>query len=129
MLNDLKNLVTFIAATIGVGIAQIFNGYDLILEILLMFIFLDYLTGMLKALSTKTLASDVGWKGIAKKVGILIVVIVGCKLDLILETGSTIRTAVIMGYIAVEAISIVENLDMLGVPIPDVIKKYLAKLK
>ena len=97
---------------------------------------IDYLTGVLVAgvfhNSPKTengaLESKAGWKGLCRKGMTLLIVLVAARLDIILGTGF-IRDAVIIGYIANETISIIENAGLMGVPIPEAIKKAIEVLQ
>ena len=99
---------------------------------LLIFMIIDYLTGLIvagvfkKSLKTESggLNSNIGFKGVCRKVMILLIVIVGKQLDLVLEI-DYIGTAVIIAYIANETVSIIENAGLMGVPIPNIIKKAI----
>lgn len=117
---------------IGSGIAALFGGWDAALVTLIIFMGIDYFTGLIVAgvfhNSTKTengaLESKAGWKGLCRKGVTLLIVLVACRLDLIM--GSTfIRDAVIIAFIANETISIIENAGLMGVPIPSVIVKAI----
>lgn len=117
-------------ATIGTLITYIFGGWDTALGILITMIILDYITGILKAVVTKEVSSNVGLHGIARKALIFIVLIVAVLLDKLLNTGSWVfRTIVCYFYIANEGISILENCVILGLPIPQKIKDILIQLK
>ena len=94
---------------------------------LIAFIVLDYISGCLVAISTKQLSSEIGFKGISKKVLIIALVGVANIVDVqIIGEGSAFRTATIFFYIANEGISILENAGRLGLPLP---KKLLQDLK
>lgn len=97
---------------------------------LIAFIVLDYISGLAVACVRKNLSSEIGFKGIAKKVLILILVAVGHLLDAhILGGGSVCRSAVIGFYIANEGISILENAGNLGLPLPKKLIDILKQLK
>lgn len=91
---------------------------------------IDYLTGVLAAIYERKLSSEVGFKGIAKKVVIFCLVALGNIIDVqIIGEGSVIRTAIIFFYISNEGISIVENAGRLGLPVPQKLKDVLEQLK
>jgi toxin secretion/phage lysis holin len=126
-----EGLCTMIGV-IGSGIAALFGGWDAALVTLIIFMGIDYFTGLIVAgvfhNSAKTengaLESKAGWKGLCRKGVTLLIVLVACRLDLIM--GSTfIRDAVIIAFIANETISIIENAGLMGVPIPSVIVKAI----
>lgn len=121
---------------VGSFIASIFGGWDAALMTLLIFMGIDYITGLIVAgvfkASTKSetgaLESKAGWKGLCRKGMTLLIVLVAYQLDVVM--GSTfIRDAVIIAFIANETISIIENAGLMGVPIPGVIKKAIDVLK
>jgi toxin secretion/phage lysis holin len=121
-----------IIGVVGSAIAAMFGGWDSSLATLLIFMGIDYLSGMLVAgvfhKSTKTdtgaLESNTGFKGICRKGMILLIVLVAYRLDL--AVGATyIRNTVIIAFIANETISIVENAGLMGVPMPDVVTKAI----
>ena len=117
-------------AAIGGWIGWFVGGIDGFMYALLLFILLDYITGVTAAAIKHELSSEVGAKGIAKKVGELILVGVGNILDKqILQQGAAMRTLVIFFYVANEGLSILENLRKIGVPIPKPLSDLLKKLK
>ena len=108
----------------------LFGQIDGLFYALIAFIVLDYLTGLAVACVRKELSSEIGFKGIAKKVFILVLVAVGHLLDAhILGGGSVCRSAVIGFYIANEGISILENAANLGLPLPKKLVEILKQLK
>lgn len=119
-----------ISATAIGGIAWYLGGFDSLLIALLVFIVADYLTGVILAILEKKLNSKIGFKGIAKKVMILVFVGLASILDIYVIGGSSpIREVVIAFYIANEGISIVENSAKIGLPVPQKIIDVLAQLK
>lgn len=105
----------------------LWGEFDGLLYALITFMILDYLSGVIVAIAHKELSSEVGFKGIAKKVLIMALVAVGHILDMhILGGGAVCRSAVIGFYLANEGISILENAAKLGLPLP---KKLVAVLK
>lgn len=121
---------------IGSTIAALFGGWDAALVTLVIFMAVDYITGLLVAgvfhrsgkSESGALESHAGWKGLLKKGVILLVVLVACRLDLLM--GSTfIRDAVIIAFIVNEVISIAENAGLMGIRIPKVITGAIEVLK
>ena len=121
---------------IGSGIAALFGGWDAALVTLVIFMAVDYITGLLVAgvfhrsgkSESGALESHAGWKGLLKKGVTLLVVLVACRLDLLM--GSTfIRDAVIIAFIVNEVISIAENAGLMGIRIPKVITGAIEVLK
>jgi toxin secretion/phage lysis holin len=108
----------------------LFGGWSAPLQILVAFIVIDYLSGVVAAFMGKRLDSSVGSKGIAKKVGFLVLVAVAHLLDQVAGLGAPVlQTATIWFLIANEGISITENLGEIGVPIPQAIQEALRRLK
>ena len=117
-------------AIIGTGFTWLFGSWDTALAVLIIFIVLDYCTGLLRAYINKEISSNVGLKGIARKGVIFVVLIVAVLLDRLLNTGNWVfRTLVAYFYIANEGISSLENCAGLGLPIPEKLKDALAQLK
>ncbi len=125
-----------ILGVIGGGIASAFGGWDAALTTLVIFMAIDYITGLIVAgvfkTSTKTetgaLESRAGWKGLCLKGMTLLVVLIACRLDLMMNT-TFVRDAVVIGYVANETISIIENAGLMGLPIPGIIQKAIDILK
>jgi toxin secretion/phage lysis holin len=105
------------------------GGLDVALVCLLVAIILDYLSGLTKAYVTKQLSSQTGFRGIVKKVALLIVVMLSVLVDRVTGNTGAIRTLVIYYFVANEGLSIIENLGQAGVPIPQSIKKALKAMK
>ena len=96
---------------------------------LLLFVVADYITGIMCAISDKKLSSEVGFKGICRKVLIFMLVGIANVLDVqVIGTGSVLRTAVIFFYLSNEGISLLENAAHLGLPIPEKLEKVLEQL-
>lgn len=120
----------YIVAVIGTYFTWLFGAWDLALEVLVLFMVLDYITGLLRGYINKELSSDVGLKGIARKTVIFIVLIVAVALDRLLNTGNWLfRTMICYFYIANEGLSLLENCGSLGLPIPQKMLEALAQLK
>ena len=120
----------------GSMIASLFGGWDAALVTLLIFMSIDYVTGLIVAgvfhTSEKTengaLESRAGWKGLCRKGVTLLVVLVACRLDLMMGS-NFIRDAVVIAFVVNETISIIENAGLMGIPIPAVITKAIEVLK
>ena len=125
-----------VLGAVGSFIASLFGGWSMDLQTLLLFMVVDYISGLIlagvfkKSEKTKSgaLSSNVGFKGLCKKIGILFCVLIAYRLDISIGT-AYIRTAVIIAFIANEAVSIVENVGLMGVPIPPAILKAIDVLK
>ena len=127
---DKESIFKSIVATVGTMFSALFGAWDIALQILVLFVVLDYLTGMLRGIINKDLSSNAGFKGIAKKSVIFIVLIVGVSLDRLLNTGQWVfRSLICYFYIANEGISILENCGALGLPLPEKLKDTLIQLK
>lgn len=128
----MKNIICTAFGVIGSGFASFFGGWNTGLNTLIIFMVIDYLSGLIvggvfhKSNKTETgaLESNAGFKGLCKKGMILLYVLIAYRLDLIIGT-NYIRDAVIIGFVANEAISIVENAGLMGVPLPTVITKAI----
>lgn len=128
----MKQTICSIFGVIGSAIATLFGGWDAGLATLLIFMTLDYVTGLIVAgvfhnstkTDTGTLESKAGWKGLCRKCMTLIFVLVAYCIDLILGL-DYIRNAVIIAFITNELISLVENAGLMGVPLPAVITKAI----
>ena len=116
-------------AGLGTVLVYMFGGIDVAMQCLLIAIAIDYVSGLIKAYVTKTLDSKIGFKGILKKIGILCIVCLAFLLDRITGESGAIRTLVIYYFVANEGLSILENLSIAGLPIPQSIKKALQALK
>ena len=124
-----KCIQTITAAICGI-VGFLYGKADGLIYALLAFIILDYVTGLTVACVNKNLSSEVGFKGIAKKVVILLLVAVGHMLDVyILGDGAVCRSTVIGFYLANEGISILENAGNLGIPLPKKLVSVLKQLK
>ena len=135
-IHGIKMAVCTATGVVGSVIASAFGGWDAAMITLISMMVIDYLTGVLVAgvfhnspkTENGTLESKAGWKGLCRKGMTLLIVLVAARLDIILGTGF-IRDAVIIGYIANETISIIENAGLMGVPIPEAIKKAIEVLQ
>lgn len=128
-MKEIWNAIQAALTVIGAGIGWFLGGWDGFIYALFVFIIADYVTGVMCAILDKKLSSEVGFKGICKKILVLILVGIGNVIDVRL-TGSpgVIRTAVIFFYVSNEGLSIIENSAHLGLPIPKKLKDILEQL-
>lgn len=124
-----KNIFNSIVAGTGVLFTWLFGEWDLIFKVLASFMLLDYITGVLVAFIEGTVDSRVGFKGILKKVLMLILLTVGVLLDRMLGTEWLFRTATCYFLIGNEGLSILENVAKTGLPLPNKLKDGLLQLK
>ena len=128
-MSDILISIQISFSTLGAVFGWFWGGYDGFLYALIAFVIIDYLTGLINAFILKTLSSEIGFKGICKKVLIFALVGIANLIDLfILQEGSILRTAIIFFYLANEGISILENSAKLGLPIPQKLKDVLAQI-
>lgn len=126
---SMKETIDTISSFILTGLVFLLGGFDIALQCLLIAIALDYISGIVKAFTTKTLSSNIGFKGILKKIGVLLLVMVSVVIDNVTGQTGAIRTLVIYYFVANEGLSIIENLSIAGVPIPKTLKKALKALR
>lgn len=128
-MKEFWNTIQLIFTAIGGWLGYFLGGCDGLLYALVVFVVVDYITGVMCAINDKTLSSSVGFKGICRKVLIFLLVGIANILDVqVIDTGSVLRTAVIFFYISNEGISLLENAGHLGLPIPEKIKVVLEQL-
>lgn len=135
-INAIKIFILTVIGMIGGIISELFGGWTTDFQTLLIFMVIDFVSGLLVAILFKnsnktdsgTLSSQAGFKGICKKCYILLMVLVAHRLDVTLAT-DYIKTAVIIAFIINELISIIENAGLMGIPIPKVITSVIDVLK
>lgn len=128
-MKEFWNTIQLIFTGIGGWLGYFLGGWDGLLYALIAFVAIDYATGVMCAISNHTLSSEVGFKGICRKVLIFLLVGIGSILDAhVIGSGSVLRTAVIFFYISNEGVSILENAARLGLPVPEKIKVVLEQL-
>lgn len=125
----MKEKVFFLIPIIATTISYHLGGIDATINILFTLMVLDYVSGVLKAIKLKNLNSKIGLKGIIKKIGYLLGIVLAVELDLLFSTHGTLRSLVIYSLICNEGISIIENMAILEVPLPRRLKKMLEQLK
>lgn len=128
-MKEFWNTIQLIFAAVGGWLGYYLGGFDGLLYALIAFVVCDYVTGVMCAVADKKLSSEVGFKGIAKKIVIFILVAVANIIDTnVITQGAILRTAVISFYLSNEGLSLVENATHLGLPVPDKLKAVLAQL-
>lgn len=128
-MKEFWNLCQFLFTAAGGWLGYFLGGCDGLLLALVLFAVADYITGIMCAVADKKLSSEVGFKGICRKVIIFMLVGVAHVIDVnVIATGSVLRTAVIFFYLSNEGVSLLENAGHLGLPIPEKLKIVLEQL-
>lgn len=128
-MKEFWNLCQFLFTAAGGWLGYFIGGCDGLLIALVIFAVADYITGVMCAVADKKLSSEVGFKGICRKVIIFMLVGVAHVIDVnVIATGSVLRTAVIFFYLSNEGVSLLENAGHLGLPIPEKLKIVLEQL-
>ena len=128
-MKEFWNSIQFVFAAIGGWLGYFLGGCDGLLYALLLFVICDYITGVLCAVSDKKLSSEVGFRGICRKVLIFLLVGIGNVIDVqVLGQPGVLRTAIIFFYLSNEGLSLTENAAHLGLPIPEKLKAVLEQL-
>lgn len=128
-MKEFWNTIQLIFAAVGGWLGYFLGGCDGLLIALVIFAVADYITGVMCAVADKKLNSEVGFKGICRKVLIFLLVGIANILDVqVIGTGSVLRTAVIFFYLSNEGVSLLENAAHLGLPVPEKLKEVLEQL-
>lgn len=128
-MKELWNVIQIGLAAVGAWLGWFLGGMDGLIYAMLVFVIADYATGVMCAISDKHLSSEIGFKGICKKVLIFVLIGVANLIDIyIIKSGSMLRTATIFFYLSNEGISLLENAVHLGLPVPEKIKQALKQL-
>ena len=128
-MKEFWNTIQAIFTGVGGWLGWFLGGCDGLLYALVLFVVVDYITGVMCAINDHKLSSEVGFRGICRKVLIFLLVGIGHVLDAqIIGTGSVLRTAVIFFYLSNEGVSLLENAGHLGLPIPEKLKVVLEQL-
>lgn len=121
--------IRMIFALIGGWLGLFLGNADRLLILLIVFVILDYLSGVLRAISEKKLSSAVGFRGISRKVLTFVMVGLAHQIDkTAIGSGSMLRSAVIFFYLSNEGLSLIENASQLGLPIPEQLRRILIQL-
>lgn len=128
-MKEFWNTIQLVITAIGGWLGYFLGGCDGLLFALMAFVVIDYITGVMCAINDRKLSSEVGFRGICRKVLVFLLVGVANILDVqVIGTGSVLRTAVIFFYLSNEGVSLLENAAHLGLPVPDAIKTVLEQL-
>ena len=127
-LTKIETYTGIISACVGGVICGALGGWDVVLKILATMIVLDYVSGLLAAFVEKKLNSEVGFKGVAKKVLIFIVVALAYNIDVVIGA-SFVRYLVISFYIGIEGLSVLKNAGRAGIPLPGVLFDALDEIR
>ena len=128
-MKEFWNTIQLAFAAVGGWLGYFLGGCDGLLYALIAFVAIDYITGVMCAISDKALSSEVGFRGICRKVLIFLLVGIGNIIDVqVLGSPGVLRTAVIFFYLSNEGVSLLENASHLGLPVPDAIKTVLEQL-
>lgn len=129
-MKEIWNVIQLVITIVGGWLGWFLGGCDGLIYALIAFVVIDYITGVMCAVVNKQLSSEVGFRGIFRKVLIFMLVGVANIIDhQLIGDGSVLRTAVIFFYLSNEGISIIENAGNLGLPIPHKLKDILEQLK
>lgn len=128
-MKEFWNTIQLMFTAVGGWLGWFLGGCDGLLYALIAFVVIDYITGVMCAINDQSLSSEVGFRGICRKVLIFLMVGIANILDVnVIRTGSVLRTAVIFFYISNEGVSLMENAAHLGLPVPEKIKVVLEQL-
>lgn len=125
----LLDFIKYYAALAGVAAGAILGPMDGLFIALIIFVIMDYLTGVIVAILEKKLSSEIGFKGICKKILIFVLVALANIIDVyVMKCGAAVRTSVIFFYLANEGISILENVSKTGLTVPEKLRRILDQL-
>ena len=128
-MKEFWNMIQLMFTAVGGWLGWFLGGCDGLLYALIAFVAIDYITGVMCAINDHSLSSEVGFRGICRKVLIFLLVGIANILDVnVIGTGRVLRTAVIFFYISNEGVSLMENAAHLGLPVPEKIKVVLEQL-
>lgn len=128
-MNSIIGNIKILCATLGGALGWLLGGFNSLIYALIAFVLLDYMTGVILAIQEKKVSSEIGFKGIGKKILIFILVAFGNIIDqYVFNTGSALRSMLIMFYLSNEGISIIENAGKMGLPLPQKLKTVIQKL-
>lgn len=128
-MEKLFNSVSVITGILGGAAAALLGKWDTILWALLIIMCLDYITGIIKAVYTKTMSSEIGFKGLLKKITVLVIVTLSNVIGELIGPDIAVREIVIMFYISNEGISVLENVAAVSTRMPEVLKNILLQLR
>jgi toxin secretion/phage lysis holin len=128
-MDKLFNSISIITGVVGGVVAAFFGSYDKVMCTLVILMVLDYIAGVIKAVYTKSLSSEIGFKGLLKKIAMLVIVALANTIQNLMGGNVAVREIVIMFYIANEGISILENAAVILPQMPEKLKDILLQLR
>lgn len=129
-MKQIVETMQYVITGIGGFVGWFLGGVDGFLYALLVFVVVDYLTGLMAAFIQKKISSEVGFRGICRKVAIFCLVGIAHILDAqVIKTGSVLRTAIVFFYLSNEGISILENITIIGLPVPQKLRDVLEQIR
>lgn len=129
MMKEFWNALQFIFAAIGGWLGWFLGGCDGLMYVMICFVIVDYITGVMCAIIDKKLSSQIGFKGICRKILIFVMIGIANVIDVnVIGTGNVLRTATLFFYISNEGVSLLENAAHIGLPVPAAIKEVLEQL-
>lgn len=128
-MDKLFNSISIITGVVGGVVAALFGSYDKVMCTLVILMVLDYIAGVIKAVYTKSLSSEIGFKGLLKKIAMLVIVALANTIQNLMGGNIAVREIVIMFYIANEGISILENAAVILPQMPEKLKDILLQLR
>lgn len=129
-MRDIASTMQYVFAAMGGALGAVMGGFDGFLYALIVFVVMDYVTGVMVGILNKELSSRIGFRGIFKKVVIFCLVAVAHIIDThVIGNGSVLRTAVIFFYLSNEGISILENATVIGLPVSGKLKEILEQIR
>lgn len=128
-MDKLFNSISIITGVVGGVVAAFFGSYDKVMCTLVILMVLDYIAGVIKAVYTKSLSSEIGFKGLLKKIAMLVIVALANTIQNLMGGNIAVREIVIMFYIANEGISILENAAVILPQMPEKLKDILLQLR
>ena len=128
-MKELWNALQLALAAVGAWLGWFLGGMDGLIYAVIVFVIADYITGVMCAINDKRLSSEIGFKGICRKIIIFMLIGVANLIDVyVIKSGAMLRTATIFFYLSNEGISLLENAVHLGLPVPEKIKQALKQL-
>lgn len=128
-MKELWNMCQLAFTAVGGWLGYFLGGCDGLIIALVLFVVIDYITGVMCAVVDRKLSSTVGFKGIFRKVLIFMLVGIANIIDVqVIKSGSVLRTAVVFFYLSNEGLSLIENSVHLGLPVPEKLKAVLKQL-
>lgn len=128
-MDKLFNSISIITGVVSGVVAALFGSYDKVMCTLVILMVLDYIAGVIKAVYTKSLSSEIGFKGLLKKIAMLVIVALANTIQNLMGGNVAVREIVIMFYIANEGISILENAAVILPQMPEKLKDILLQLR